>query len=282
MREPLPGGATFRAEPTDVIGLVPASEIDAAVATLIVSAVVVAVYVYVGSRILRRETSDTARLASYQFALWWVGLGAALAVGRFELALALVNALPYALALTFTLVNLVIEAVYLWGLVGYLIFVYSGKYHLPLITALYGAFYVISIYLVFVQMPYGVTLASGNPSILYSAVESGSTSLALQLVVLLPEFFGACVYLSLLRRTPDRAARFRISLLAASILFWVVVHAFVPSSSIEWILAKSVLEVIPAVLSLIALLPPEWVRRRLLVADTSKSKEFRGPAPIRE
>jgi hypothetical protein len=265
-----------------VTGLVAASETNAAVATLVVSAIVVAVYVYVGYRLLRRETSESSRLASYQFALWWVGLGAALAVGRFELALALVNALPYALALTFTLVNLVIESVYLWGLVGYLIFVYSGKYHLPLITALYGVFYIVSVYLVFVQMPYGVTLASGNPSILYSSVESGSTSLALQLVVLLPEFFGACFYLSLLRRTPDREARFRIALLGASILFWVAVHAFVPSSSIGWILTKSILEVIPAVLSLIALLPPESVRRRLQVRSIPKAAELPGLRPVHE
>jgi hypothetical protein len=278
----MPRGPALRAESTVMSALIPASAVPVTVATLLVSAVVIGVYGSVGYRLARRETSPTSRLGSYQFALWWLGLGAALMVGRIELALALVNALPFALALTCTLVNLVIEAVYLWGLVGSLVFLYSGKYHLPVVTAAYGAFYIVLLYLVFVQLPYGVSLATGNPAILYAAPESASTALAVQYAVLLPEFVAACLYLSLLRRTPDRAARFRISLVGASILFWVGVHAFVPSTSIEWILIKSILEVIPAVLSLIALLPPEWVRRRLQVEPTQQPDEFFRPTPVQE
>jgi hypothetical protein len=262
-------------------GLVSASQTPAAVATIAVSVVAVAIYYYVGFRLARRDTTPSAQLASYQFALWWIGLGAALTVGRLELALALVNALPYALALTCTLVNLVIEAVYLWGLISSLTYIYTGKYHLLWISLAYALLYVSSLYLVFAQMPYGVTLVAGTPSILYGSPESALVSSATQVAVLLPEFVVACLYLSSVRRSRDRRIRFQIALVGASILLWVAVHALLPSSTIDWILLHSVLEVIPAVISLIAILPPAWLRTRLKLDPPGSSEELDASGPAR-
>jgi hypothetical protein len=254
--------------------LVPSSEVGITVATLLVSFFGVVVYGYVGIRLLGREVSPRSRLASYQFSLWWLGLGAALASGRIELALALGNSLPYAAAITFSLLNILIESVYLWGLLGSLVFVYTGRYYLVALGLLYAAFYFVSVFAIFAQGPYAVSLATGTPTLVSATPESGNMALALQLAVLVPEFVGACLYLSLLPRTPDRTARWRISFVGSSIVLWVAIHAFVPSAGYDWIFAKTILDVIPALLSLVGLLPPAWIRRRLGIAEASGPDEY--------
>ena len=254
--------------------LIPASDVGITVITLVVSVLAVALYAYVGLRLVRRDVSARSRLASYQFSLWWLGLGAALAAGRIELALALGNSLPYAAAVTFSLVNIAIEAIYLWGLVGSFVYLYTGRYYLLGLGVLYAAFYFVSVYAIFAQGPYAVSVASGTPALLYASPASSGAALALTLVVIVPEFVAACLYLTLLRQAPDRTVRWRISLVGSSILFWVAVHAFVPSAGYDWILAKTFLDAIPAVLSYLGLLPPAWLRRRFGLAATGDVEEY--------
>jgi hypothetical protein len=263
-----------------VTPLIPASDVGITIVTLVVSVVAVAVFFYVGARLLRRESSPRSRLASVQFSIWFLGLGAAVAAGRLELALALVNVLPYAAALTFSLVNVVIESVYLWGLVGSLVYVYTGRYYLVWLGGLYALFYVVSVYAIFAQGPYAVTVASGTPALLYVNPVNSGLALALQLIVLIPEGVGACLYLSVLARTSDLTVQWRISLVGTGILFWVAVHAFVPNAGYMFILLKTVLDLVPAVLALIGVLPPAWIRRRFGIAATGAPEEYyrAGPA----
>jgi hypothetical protein len=256
------------------MALIPASDVGITVVTLAISGVAIVFYVWVGRRLLQRESSPRSRLASAQFALWFFGLGAALAAGRTELLLALLNTLPYSLAITFSLLNVVIEAIYLWGLVGALVYVYTGRYYLLALGLLYAVFYVVSIYAIFVQGPYGVTVASGSPALVYASPAGANSALALQLIVLVPELVGACLYLSLLPRSPDRTVRWRIGFVGAGILFWVAVHAFVPSSGYMMILVKTILDLVPALLAVIGLVPPAWVRRRFGIASTTSPEEY--------
>jgi hypothetical protein len=256
-----------------VTSLVPAADVPITLATLAISVLGVAVYAYVGWRLLQRKVSPRSQLASYQFALWWLGLGAALSAGRIELALALGNQLPYTTAIVFSLLNVVIESVYLWGLVGSLVYVYRGRYYLLGLGVLYSAFYVASVYAIFAQGPYAVSMVTGTPSLVYANPAGPNVALALQLVVLIPELVGACLYLSLLRQAEDRTVRWRISLVGSSILLWVAIHAFVPSAGYDWIFAKTILDVLPAILSLLGLVPPAWIRRKLGIASVAGGPE---------
>jgi hypothetical protein len=249
--------------PSTLTGTYPASEIPLALATLAVSVPAIVGYLYVGRRLSQREVSSERRLASWQFSLWWVGLGIALAIGRVELALAVANGLSYASALTFSIVNVGIECAYLWGLVGWVLYVVAGRYYLAGLTVFYAAVYVVLVYAVLVQMPFAVSVSSGIQAIQYASPESSGTALALQLLTLLPEVVGAGLYLSLLYGARDRSVRFRTVLVGSSILLWVAIHAFVPSSTIGWVLWKTALEVLPAFLSLVGVIPPLWIRRKL-------------------
>jgi hypothetical protein len=242
--------------------LVPASGIPTAVAVVVVSAVATAVSSYVAYRISRRRVSPEFRLASAQFSLWWGGVGASVALTGLEVVLAALNVLPFPLAMTFYLISIIIDCAFLWALTGFLIYVYTGRYHLLEVTFFYAAFYAFALYWILAQAPYAVTLMAGIPTIEYSV----SPILALTIVILVgllaPEIGGAIAYLSLLRRTQDHTARYRIALVGSSILLWFALDAFIPGTTTAWVLAKSLLEVIPGLMSLFAFMPPEWARRK--------------------
>lgn len=242
--------------------LVPASQVPLAVALVVATAGVSLVYGYVGYRLHRRQVSSEARLASTQFALWWGGLGVSTAIGGTELALALAGALSFPLALTFYLVVVLVDCAFLWGLVGFLLFVYTGKYHLLELTAFYAWFYVTLLYYVFTQVPSSVAVVAGSVNLQYAAHPIAVLEAVLVLGLLGPELVCGILYFSLLRRTEDPARRYRIWLVAGGILLWFAIDVFVPSSTLPWALAKGVVQVVPGILSLFAFYPPAWARRR--------------------
>ncbi len=80
---------------------------------------------------------------------------------------------------------------------------------------------------------------------------------AVLLVVLLgPEVLGAILYLSLRLRTRDSAQRYRIALVGGGILLWFALDLFLPATTIPWLIARTILLVIPGTMSLVAFYPP--------------------------
>ncbi|MGB6442849.1 MAG: hypothetical protein WBF81_06100, partial [Thermoplasmata archaeon] len=191
-----------------------------------------------------------------------------------EVALALLHAFPLAAALTVYVVSILVDCAFLWGLVGSLTYVYTGKYHLLWLGAFYSGFYALVLYWSFSQRPSAVILAAGSPTLAFSVPANVGLSLAVVVGLLGPEIAGAILYLSLLRQTKDRTIRYRIRLVGSSILLWFALDVFVPSSTSSWALARDILQVIPGLLSLVALIPPAWVRRRLDLRPTDRPEEY--------
>jgi hypothetical protein len=256
-----------------VTPLVPAGDAPLAGATIAISLGVAAVFLFVGLRIAERPVSPHARLASFLLALWWGGVGVSVSISALELALALGNVFPFALALTLSLVGDLIAVLFLGGLVGFLVFVYTGHYHLVELIALYAAFYVMLLYYVLAQAPYGVGFHAGAPTILYA--QHGPVWLAVPIVLILlgPVIIGGVLYLTLLRRTRDQGTRSRIWLVGGGILLWFAIDLFVPGSTGGWVLVRSVVEVVPGVMSLIAFYPPPWAQRRWGLSPTARTPD---------
>jgi hypothetical protein len=245
-----------------VSALIPPPALPDAAATVVVSFGVAAVFLYVGYRIAQRPVSPAARLASYQLAFWWAGVGVSVALSGIELLLAALNAFPFALALTTYLVQILLDCAFLWALVGFLLYVYTGKYRLAPLTAFYLWFYVTVLYYFFSQDPYAIHFVADQAIFLYSGTTVPALELAVILGLLGPELIGAVLYLSLLRRTRVPAQRYRITLVGGGILLWLALDLFVPVSTPAWLLARTILQLIPGFMSLIAFDPPEWARRR--------------------
>jgi hypothetical protein len=244
-----------------VAPLVPAGDAPLAGALVVVATAVAFVYLYVGYRLSQRVVSPRGQLASYQLALWWGGLGVNTGLGAVTLALALANALPFALGFTLELIVVITDCAFLWGLVGFLTYVYTGKYYVAPLVGLYSVFYGLVVYYYIGNHPYGLAFKGWAVAVQYSG--TGNLWLALVIIVILigPELVGAILYLSLLRRTRVREQRSRIYLVGGGILLWFAIDVFFPTSSGAWVLARTVAAVIPGVMSLIAFYPPPWAQR---------------------
>jgi hypothetical protein len=250
--------------------LVPPDDVAIAAATTVVSLGVASVYLYVGKRLFEREVSASARLASIQLAVFWGGLGATVFLDALQMGLALGNAFALPTALTFTIVDDIIAVVALWGLVGFLTYVYTGRYHLLELGVIYAAFFVTAIYYTFAQSPDAVAFVDGAPAIQYAVPPI--VWLAGVVIVLLigPELVGAILYLSLLRRTRVREQRARIWFVGGGILLWMALDIFLSGTTGGWVLVRTVLEVIPGFMILIAFYPPVWAQRRFGLTSSER------------
>jgi hypothetical protein len=221
------------------------------------------VYAYVGLRLYGRPVSPAARLAVAQFSVWWLGLGVSSALGAFEALLAYAGLLSLAAAFTLLLLVVLLDVVLLWGLVGFLVYVYTGRYHLLELGIFYAAFYVAALYYEILSAPYAVTVVAGVPTLSVLKVSNPILVGFVIIGLIVPELAAAIFYVSLLRRTRDRIQRYRIALVSSSLFLWFAVNVFVPTSTGTWTVAKDLLNVVPALLALIAYFPPESIRRRL-------------------
>ncbi len=243
--------------------LVPPQDGAVTSAVVVVSVAVASVYFYVGKRLFDRWVSSSARLASVQLAIFWGGLGATIFLDAVEAALALGNAFPLAMALTFLVILDLVAVVALWGLVGFLTYVYTGRYYLVAWGSIYIAFFALAMYYTFAQAPSAVTFTDFAPALVYSVAAIKWLQGVIVLLLVGPELVGAILYLSLLRRTRVREQRSRIWLVGGAILVWMALDLLVTGTSGGWILTRTVLEVIPGLMTLIAFYPPAWAQRRL-------------------
>ncbi len=236
---------------------------------------VAAVYGYVAYRLVRRPVSAEARLASAQFSLWWGGLGTLSAITGLEAILAGAGVLTLAAAYAAQLLVVLVTCLLLWALIGYLVYVYYGRYHLAYVSGFYAVFYLAALYYTVLTNPYGFVVRHGVVTLLTSPVTATPLTVFIVLGLIVPEFVCAGLYLSLLRRTHDRSQRFRITVVGVSIVAWFAIDLFFPTSSVPLVLARSVLLLAPAVATLLAYLPPAWVRSRYGIEGVESA-----PAPV--
>ena len=225
------------------------------------------VFGFVAWRMFRRPVPERARLPASQFSLWWAAVGAGALVTGVEGVAGAVGALSFAAAYSAYLVTLLVDAVALWGLVSYLVYIYFGKYHLVELSGFYALFYVAALYYTIARHPYAVYLPAGVPTLEYSYPNAGVVFGFVVLALLIPEILGVVLYVSLLRRTTERTPRYRIVVVSASLVLYFGLAFFAPPASLVpanvWTLGKAMLDVFAAGLAFAAYFPPVWVQRRL-------------------
>jgi hypothetical protein len=227
------------------------------------------VYAYVGWRLMQRPMPYAARLPAAQFSIWWIGLGVASLITGLEGIGGGLGILGFPSAFTAYFLTLLVDAALLWGLVGYLAYIYTGKYHLLELSLFYAAFYVAAVDYVIGREPYAVVLSAGVPTLLYHFGDSGPVFGFVAFGLLVPEFVGLVLYLSLIRRTTDRTRRYRIGMVSVSLWsYFLLAFVGTPSSiaaAEAWNLLKAILDVVSALVALVAFFPPAPLRRWLRV-----------------
>lgn len=230
-----------------------------------------ALYFWVARIVLDRAVEGESRRANALFATWWLSLGVVyLLLPAFTLParafgyqnLALATALLYAL---FALIALAV-----WGLVYYLVYLYTGnaRWFWP-ITAFYIALAFSLLYLVAWLDPSGFD-ASGRLTYTNQQLSPGP-SIALGLAFSGPVILSAIGYGSLYFQARDPSSRYRIALVSGAFLVqfgWSLASSMLQLSrrfpnSVTLSLIGSGLAIAAALAIVLAFRPPPRVRARL-------------------
>ena len=248
--------------------------------TLLISAlfsiVSAAIYGYVAGRLRQRVISDSgARLAWRLFSLWWYCLAATTLMSGIQNGIGGLNlgSLPLFVALTY--VGILFICIALWGLLYYLVYLFTGSQRfLVLLTFFYVLYYILLIYLITASDPARVEIGRWTTQLVYAHPLTGPFfSLALVLLVV-PQILASLAYFTLFFRVRESTQRYRILLVSWCIFLWFG-SAFVASvaglSQEDWWQIVSRLIGLGAAMGiLLAYFPPAIIRRRFGIASIAE------------
>jgi hypothetical protein len=248
---------------------------DAALVSGIAAFVGVALYLYVGLRLSKRQVPPEMRLPARQFTIFWLGLGVVTAIGGAESLVAALQVPPLALVEALLYLNLLLVCVVLWGLVGYLLFLFTGrKFALPL-SILYAALGVLLVYFIAASGPNSVTVVQGMVALGYASQIQGPILGILIVLLIGPEFLGAILYFTLFFRTRDPTVRYRVTLVSWSLIAWFGLGLLNVGSLLGGGLAAQVvshsLGIFAAIVILLAYYPPQYIRSRFRVSGIDEA-----------
>ncbi|MGC2289003.1 MAG: hypothetical protein WA688_04010 [Thermoplasmata archaeon] len=231
--------------------------------------VAVGIYLFLGWRFSQRPVSPESRLPVLQFSLFWLGLALVTFIGGIESAVAAFVTPSLPLVVTLYYVEILLLCAVLWGLVGYLVHLYTGRSFLAPLTALYALLYVLLVYFITASGPDAVTVTLGAVGVRYATPVGGPILGLLVLILIVPEFLGAFLYFTLFFRTQDRTARYRIALVSWGLVAFFGVGSVGVATRLGGGLGAvtlgAVLGIVPALVILVAYYPPRLVRERLRV-----------------
>ncbi|MEA3189977.1 MAG: hypothetical protein QOD77_559 [Thermoplasmata archaeon] len=229
-------------------------------------------YAYVGWRLQARRVSEDAKVAHGMFVLWWYALAATSALTVATNVLHMTGRLEIWLYQAITQVALLVLLSGLLGLLYYLIYLYTGnKRYLASLVVLYIVMYGWVVALLY-QIGPPTQLADNGWTITRLPKVDYNPAVALAFVVLLigPQVAAALAYAGLYRKAQDNTQRYRIAMVAGSIVVWfgasLVASALQAStgaaSSEAWQYVSRMLTVLGGLAILMAYRPPRaWQKR---------------------
>jgi hypothetical protein len=257
-------------------------DVDALVSGVF-SVIVGSVFLFLGYRLSGREVPGRARLAAAQFALFWLGFAAVTYTGAILSLIAVVQVPSSALVTTATHTEVLLLCAALWGLLGYLTYLYTARYFIVAWSAFYIGLYLFLSFVITASEPKTVSISHGMVSLTYGTVFGGVLLDGLLIVLIAPEFIGALLYLTLAFRTKEPTVRFRAGLVSGGLLLWFGLASInlttLLGGSLGAALASESLGLVAALLILLAYYPPRSVRERFHVGGIGPSATS-PPGPI--
>lgn len=231
-----------------------------------------ALYLVVGRLILRRNSlTPEAQAANSLFATWWVSLAILyLASGPWNIAVGL-GWRDLALTVAFINALLIVICFALWGILGFLLYVYTGTNRWAIPTAVFYAGLAFGLLWLMAWMePTGFAEETGS-SLAYSRRMGTSSSMIVGLMFSVPIFLAAIAYSTLIFRVKEAGPRYRIGMVGGAFAFqfgWSIVSSLLglsrrfPDSRVLLIVNQGVAILVP-LLIVMAYRPPKWIASRL-------------------
>lgn len=240
------------------------------------SALTAGIYYYVGRVLSRRRPAvKDARLAWILFVVWWYGLAATTMSGAILSLLGALGIIGLPLFTTFTLINLLATCVALYGLMFYLLYLFTGVRRLlgPL-TVFYIAYYILLVYYILASSPAGITVDRWRATLEYQNPMRGPLFIFVLLLLVLPQIIGSLAYFSLYFRVQAVTQKYRILLVSWSIIIWFMSSFLASISGFSqrdwWQIISRLVGLTAALAIILAYQPPSWIKRRLGVTSIAE------------
>ena len=232
-----------------------------------------AIYFYVG-RVLSKRRSSTAdsRLAWRLFVVWWYALACSNVIGAASSVLGGLGLIGLPLFTTFTLLNLLAICVALYGLVFYLVYLFTGSRKvLGPLSVFYIVYYTLLVYYVQASIPMDVTIKRWTTALAYENPLTGPFFTLVLLMLLLPPILGGLAYFVLYFRVETMTQKYRVLLVSWSIVIWFLSASIASfggfSDSDVWQILNRLIGLGAAFTILFAYQPPAWIKRRFGVSS---------------
>lgn len=253
--------------------------------TLVFSAffavIAASIYAFIGWRLGKRIiASPDGRVAWQSFTVWWYGLAATTLIGGLLNLFGALGLTVLPLFVTATYVNILVICIALWGLLYYLIYLFTGnsRWLVPL-TIFYIAYYVLLVYYITASTPENINLEPWSAALDYRTPQTGPFFVILVVLLLVPQIAGGLAYFMLFFRVPQVTQKYRILLVSWSIIIWFLSPIAGLASGVAeqdwWQLASRIIGLAAALTILMAYLPPRWLKSRYGVASLSDEKQER-------
>lgn len=234
----------------------------------LVSFVGAGIYFHIGLLLSRRAVvSPDARLAWTVFIIWWYALAATNSAGGALSLLGAIGVTDMALFLTFTQVNVLASCLALFGLVYYLLYLFTGnrKVFTPLMV-FYIVYYVLLLYFYNWRIPLHVEVGKWTTDVVYQHTEIGPFFVFMLTLLVFPQIIGSFAYFTLAFRVKEITQKYRIVLIS-----WSIIIAFLSSFMASlagssqydwWQVASRLIGLAASVAMWMAYQPPQWIRQR--------------------
>lgn len=238
-------------------------------------------YAYVGWWLNKRViSSQEARLAWNSFTIWWYALAVTTLIRGIQNLLGAFGITDLVLFVTTSYVNLLVTCVALWGLLYYLIYLFTGNSRsLTPLTIFYMIYYILLVYFITASIPDHIQVNRWNATLAYRTPMTGPFFGIVVALLLLPQIIGGFAYFTLYFRVVDVTQKYRILLVSWSIIVWFLspLAALIGKvAELDWWQLMSRLIGLGAALAiLMAYLPPRWLKQRYGII--SLSDENPGP-----
>lgn len=237
------------------------------------------IYGYVGWRLGKRViASSQARLAWELFTVWWYGLAASTLIGGFLNLLGAFSLASLPLFVTATYLNILVICLALFGLLYYLIFLFSGNRRwLRPLAGFYTLYYALLVYYITASGPSHVTVGRWSTTLAYRAPLTGPFFTLIVVLLLLPQILGGLAYFTLYFHVPEATQRYRILLVSWSIILWftspLIAQAGGFGQQDAWQLTSRLIGLAAALTILMAYLPPRWVTSRYGITSVGDERQ---------
>ncbi len=251
--------------------------------TLLFSAIfavsVASIYGYVGWRLSKRVIpSSEARLAWGSFTMWWYGLAATTLIGGFLSLFGAFGLTSLPLFVTATYINVLVICLALWGLLYYLIYLFTGSRRalLPL-AVFYTLYYILLVYYITASIPESINVEPWNTTVVYRAPLTGPFFVMLVVLLLLPQLIGGFAYFTLYYRMSEVTQKYRVLLVSWSIIIWFLSPFAAVAGGLAgqdwWQLVSRLIGLAAALTILMAYLPPRWLKQRYGIISLSDESQ---------